>query len=156
MFWLSRNRPLLLVEADFFKSAVTILYLTFSIKNWKSKVQNDHVLIIKKSASTMRSIRNTPPFGDPIGSHKRFILSNFKDNLKKRKLNRYILNAFVSQQALRDPSEKPSNHADIWVSPLFAKAHTSRSSQGVPHRPWKWSKFDEFYHRFWLFYRDYL
>ena len=31
-------------------------------------------------------------------------------------------------QPLRDPSEKPSNHADNWVSPLFAKTHTSKSS----------------------------
>jgi hypothetical protein len=29
----------LIVEADFFKSAMNILNLTFSIKNWKSKVQ---------------------------------------------------------------------------------------------------------------------
>ena len=40
----------LIVEADFLKSAMTILNLTFSIKNWKSKVQ------IFKSAMTILNL----------------------------------------------------------------------------------------------------
>ena len=47
-------------------------------------------------------------------------------------------------QPLRDPSEKPSNHADNWVSPLFAKTHTSKSSYVPPSSTGKWLVFHWF------------
>ena len=45
----------------------------------------------------MRSIRNTPPFGDPIGSHKRFISIVLKDDFKKGKLDRNTLFGFFDK-----------------------------------------------------------
>ena len=52
-----------------------------------------------------------------------------------RMLDFYVVQEYKNcMQPLRAPSEKPSNHADIWVSPLFAKAHTSKSSYVPPQQ----------------------
>ena len=84
-------------KVQIFKSAMTILNLTFSIKNWKSKVQNDHVWWS----------RNRPLLWGASEIAPRLVIQSvhisgsfdliFKDDFKRRRLDRNIFFGFFEQ-----------------------------------------------------------
>ena len=80
----------LIVEADFLKSAMTILNLTFSIKNWKGKVQNDHFWW-SRNRPLLWEASEIPPrlVIQSVHISGSFYL-NFKDDFKKGNVYRNI------------------------------------------------------------------